>query len=114
MLQEWQAKPLEWKIERTTQRIKEFYKENKRNVYVSFSGGKDSTVLLELIRSIYPDIEGVFVDTGLEYPEIKDFVKKTSNVITLRPEMGFKEVLAYLGVDSGENLLERFWGLNIS
>ena len=40
-------------------------------VYVSFSGGKDSTVLLHIVREMYPNIEAVFVNTGLEYPEFK-------------------------------------------
>ena len=44
-------------------------------VYISFSGGKDSTVLLHIARQIYPEIEAVFVNTGLEYPEIQKFVK---------------------------------------
>ncbi|MCQ2369405.1 MAG: phosphoadenosine phosphosulfate reductase family protein [Paludibacteraceae bacterium] len=35
-------------------------------VYVSFSGGKDSTVLLDVVRSVYPEVTAVFVDTGLE------------------------------------------------
>ena len=37
--------------------------------------GKDSTVLLHLVRSIYPDTPALYIDTGLEYPEIKNFVK---------------------------------------
>ena len=39
-------------------------------VFVSFSGGKDSTVLLKLVRELYPDVKAVFCDTGLEYPEV--------------------------------------------
>lgn len=41
--------------------------------YVSFSGGKDSTVLLDIARKIYPEIPAVFSNTGLEYPEIRKF-----------------------------------------
>lgn len=65
-----QAWSLERKIRVTQTRIIEWYQHYKGQVYVSFSGGKDSTVLLDLARRIYPEIPAVFVDTGLEYPEI--------------------------------------------
>lgn len=66
-------------------------------VYVSFSGGKDSTVLLHMVREMYPDVETVFVNTGLEYPEIQKFVKTFDNVTILRPEMRFDEVIKTYG-----------------
>ena len=66
-------------------------------VYISFSGGKDSTVLLHIARQIYSDIEAVFVNTGLEYPEIQKFVKSFENVTILRPKMRFDEVIKKYG-----------------
>ena len=66
-------------------------------VYVSFSGGKDSTVLKHLVESMYPDVPSVFVNTGLEYPEIQKFAMSQPNVITVRPEMRFDEVLKKYG-----------------
>lgn len=92
-----QAWSLERKIRVTQTRIIEWYEHFDGQVYVSFSGGKDSTVLLDLARRIYPDIEAVFVDTGLEYPEIKDFVKTFDNVTWLKPEMRFDEVIREFG-----------------
>jgi 3'-phosphoadenosine 5'-phosphosulfate sulfotransferase (PAPS reductase)/FAD synthetase len=94
------------KIERTKQRIREwvdYYGEN--GTYISFSGGKDSTVLLDIVRSIYPNIEAVFINTGLEYPEIYKFVKTFKNVTILKPEMNFKQVINTYGypVISKEN-----------
>lgn len=97
-LKQLQALPLEIKIRKTQQRIREwveYYGED--GVYVSFSGGKDSTVLLDIVRKMYPGIEAVFVNTGLEYPEIVDFVKQHENVTILRPKKNFRQVLAEYG-----------------
>lgn len=70
-----QALPLEVKINMTKIRLREWVNYyGLDGVYISFSGGKDSTVLLHIARSIYPDIKACFVDTGLEYPEIR-FIK---------------------------------------
>lgn len=80
-----QAWPLERKIRVTQLRIMEWYIKWEGQVYVSFSGGKDSTVLLDLARRCYPDIEAVFCDTGLEYPEIREFVKSKKNVTWIHP-----------------------------
>ena len=93
-----QALPIEIKIAKSKLRIREFVDYyGEENVYISFSGGKDSTVLLDLVRSEYPNIEAVFVDTGLEYPEIKQFVKSFDNVKILRPKMSFKQVIEKYG-----------------
>ena len=96
-LQELQALPLWRKIQITQARIIEWYQHFNGQVYVSFSGGKDSTVLLDLARRIFPDIEAVFVNTGLEYPEIQKFVKTFDNVTILRPSMRFDEVIKKYG-----------------
>lgn len=96
-LRELQALPLEYKIKISEQRIKEWYEHWNGQVYVSFSGGKDSTVLLHLVRSIYPEVPAVFIDTGLEYPEIRQFVKQTENVIWLKPKMNFRQVIEKYG-----------------
>ena len=66
-------------------------------VYVSFSGGKDSTVLKHIVDSMYSDVPSLFVNTGLEYPEIQKFAMSQPNVITVRPEMRFDEVIKKYG-----------------
>ena len=96
-LKELQALPLERKIQISQARIIEWYQRNKGNVVVSFSGGKDSTVLLHLVRSIYPDVPAVFSNTGLEYPEIQRFVRTFPNVEIVAPKMNFSEVISTYG-----------------
>jgi 3'-phosphoadenosine 5'-phosphosulfate sulfotransferase (PAPS reductase)/FAD synthetase len=81
-----QAWSLQRKIQVTQTRIIEWYQHYDGKVYVSFSGGKDSTVLLDLVRRAYPDVPAVFVDTGLEYPEIREFVRTKENVVWLHPQ----------------------------
>lgn len=66
-------------------------------VYVSFSGGKDSTVLKHIVDSMYEDVPALFVNTGLEYPEIQKFAMSQKNVVTVRPEMRFDEVIKKYG-----------------
>lgn len=93
-----QAQPLELKIMRTQARIREWVDRfGVDGVYISFSGGKDSTVLLHIARELYPNIKAVFVNTGLEYPEIQHFVKTFDNVDIIRPPMRFDEVIKKYG-----------------
>lgn len=92
-----QSWDLDRKIQVTTARIMEWYEHYNGLVYVAFSGGKDSTVLLDLVRRIYPDVPAVFCDTGLEFPEIRQFARSVENVVVLRPEMNFKKVIETYG-----------------
>ena len=97
-LKQKQALPLSIKLLMTQQRIRAWVNEfGTDGVYVSFSGGKDSTVLLHIVRDMYPDVEAVFVNTGLEYPEIQKFVKTFDNVTILQPKMRFDEVIKKYG-----------------
>ncbi len=97
-LKELQALPLRLKIMMTKARIRDWVDEyGEDGVYVSFSGGKDSTVLLDLVRQDYPNVPAVFVDTGLEFPEIREYVRTKKNVIWLRPEKNFRKVIEEYG-----------------
>jgi 3'-phosphoadenosine 5'-phosphosulfate sulfotransferase (PAPS reductase)/FAD synthetase len=92
-----QSLPLTIKIAMTKRRIQQWYEMWEGNVHVSFSGGADSTVLLQIARSIYPEIKAVFVDTGVEYPEIREFVRTVENVVWVKPKKTFKQVCAEYG-----------------
>ena len=107
-LKQMQSLPLEAKIMMTKRRIRDWYEHWEGQVCVSFSGGKDSTVLKHIVDNtpgVY-DVPAVFVNTGLEYPEIQRFVRDVksgkydcfnSNVEIVRPKMKFSEVVLHYG-----------------
>jgi len=102
-LKDWafaQRKNLPWeaKLNLTETRIIDWADYWDDLVYVSFSGGLDSTVLLHFVRKVLGnDIPAVFVDTGLEFPELVEFVEEFDNVITLRPPKSFRQVIKEYG-----------------
>lgn len=98
-LRDLQALPLDEKINLTKRRIVDWNDHFRGNVFVSFSGGKDSTVLLDLVRETLCDdsIPAVFANTGLEYAQIQRFVRDTPNAEIVRPSMRFDEVISTYG-----------------
>lgn len=96
-LPQMQSLPLEAKVMMTKRRIRDWYEHFDGLVYVSFSGGKDSTVLKHIVDSMYDDVPSLFVNTGLEYPEIQKFAQSQPNVISVRPSMRFDEVIKKYG-----------------
>ena len=92
------AMPLNVKIRMTKTRIREWVNRyGKEGVYISFSGGKDSTVLLDIVRSMYPDIPAVFVDVPTQYPELKEFATSFDNVTVIKPKISFLQVCEKYG-----------------
>ena len=111
-LKRFQAERLDQKIQRSFAKIAEWFSRWHNEVYVSFSGGKDSTVLADLCAKwcsiIGHTLYLVFVDTGLEYPEIRKHVKFFAEWLRekykidvqleiLRPQMRFDDVIKTYG-----------------
>lgn len=100
---------LDDKISDAMHRIEDLYYQTEGKCYVSFSGGKDSTVILAIIKmceEIYTipqgGIKAVFCDTGIELGATRDFVRWCrdnwySNVEIIRPEKTFSWILANKG-----------------
>jgi len=73
------------------------------NAYLSFSGGKDSTILHHLLDMALPgnNIPRVYIDTGIEYKAIRDFVlnlaSKDPRFVIIKPTKPIKKVLETYG-----------------
>ena len=96
-LREMQAWPLERKVRETKELIARWYNAYHGMVYVGFSAGKDSTLLLHLAREVFPAIPAVYVNTGCEFPENVAFAETVTNVTMLQYNMPFCEVLRQFG-----------------
>lgn len=100
----------------TYEKLDQWYTAWDGKCYVSFSGGKDSTVLAYLVARYLSSFRAppweltlVFVNTGLEYPEIQKFVNEYAawlrrefprvavNLHRLRPKMNIRQVVTKYG-----------------
>ena len=79
------------KIIQTRYLIKEAVSEfGVDKVYISYSGGKDSTVLSHIAKQLYPNILHLFANTTNEYPETLEHIHwekecNATNIITVFP-----------------------------
>lgn len=111
-LKVFQAESLSDKKQRSLAKIAEWYSYWNNEVYVSFSGGKDSSVLADLCGMWCSIIKAplylMFINTGLEYPEIQKHVKSFAEYLRkkydievaldiIRPKMRFDEVIKTYG-----------------
>lgn len=90
-LRQLQSLPLEAKIIFSESRIRSWYEENDGAVYCSVSG-KDSIVMLDLVRSLYPEVPAVSVNTGMEHPENIKHLQTIDNLVWLKPEKRVHDV----------------------
>lgn len=112
---------LDDRVTEACHRIEEMYHETDGKCYISFSGGKDSTVLLALeklceeIYSIPEQIPAVFANTGIEMGVTLDFVKWVKgnyyrNLTVVYPEKPFGWVLENKGKPIRSKVKSEFIG----
>lgn len=85
------------KIEAAKQVIREAYEREDGRLFLSFSGGKDSTVLQHIALSMYPDLKVVFSNTTNELAEVLRYVKQFPHVITVVPDITFIDFIGKYG-----------------
>ena len=127
-----QGLPLEDKIAHAVQVILRYYLHYKGQVYLTFSGGKDSQVVLEILRRMfngtfkkyfaevpyeygltpencmcYGEVPALFAGTGLEKPEIRKHAMSFSETTKTRPKKKFVDVIKEEGYAVGSKLHAR-------
>lgn len=89
------------KIEISKEIIEEFYENVNKNsdekIYIASSFGKDSVVLIDLVREIYPEIPIIHSDTGLELKGVYETKKLYDNVLTVHPLKEMDEIIKEYG-----------------
>lgn len=114
---------IDWFIERYLDFVEVF----GSGVYIAYSGGKDSDVMRDIIHKVHSGFfedrisemayvyaftykheimgkkppESVFCNTGLEFPEIVEHVKRFDDVVVLKPKLGFTRFITEVGVAVG-------------
>jgi len=88
--------PYEAKLELTKTVIRHALTHAKK-ACVSISGGKDSTVLLHIVRSV-KYIPAIHINTGVEYPETETYIKQIPDVTVIKPPLTFFEVVKKYGL----------------
>jgi hypothetical protein len=89
---------LEQKIDHAVGVVSSFSARMDGKLFASYSGGKDSGVMLDIIRRfVDKNIQAVFCNTGNEYPEVVKFVRQTDNVTVIRPEIHVKQIIDKYG-----------------
>lgn len=99
-LNERQGWTLAQKIDHSLGVIDQFNSHYNGEVYVAFSGGKDSCVMLSLVEMIVPNVQCMFIMTGCESPSVCRFVRQMRdghNIEIVRPEKTLKDVFAEYG-----------------
>lgn len=111
MLSQLQALPLDRKIQITQNRLIEWFTAWGGLCYVSFSGGKDSTVLADIAAQVCKMLEYKlilwFSDTGLEYPEIKTHVDKMGKYLEGKYHIDVETMIDYPKDKDGKRITFR-------
>lgn len=103
-MERWQIKQLQslpphLKLQRTERKIWDFMSGVNGQAYIAYSGGLDSRVMLAIVREMgisRERVPAVFVNTGLEYPEVLEVALRHADVV-LRPKITFGKLVKKIG-----------------
>lgn len=93
---------LEMAVHDALHRIRTAYEKTDGKIYLSFSGGKDSTIVAELIKmaDLPTKIPFVFADTGIELGATERFVREYDyeNIVYVKPVKRMQQIIKDYGV----------------
>ena len=99
-LRERQQWTLQQKIDHSLGVIEAFNAHFDGQVFVSFSGGKDSCVMLSLVEMVLPQVPVVFIMTGCESPSVCRFIRQQQErhrIEIIKPEKTLRQVFSECG-----------------
>ena len=105
-------KPFDEKLKRARDLVRIFCNLFPKHSAVSCSFGKDSTVVLKLVRDLNPQIPVIFNNTGVQFKETYDFKDKlvdewNLNLLETKPIKTFWEVADQYGLPDGKKKSDR-------
>ncbi len=77
------------------------------NPIIAFSGGKDSLVVLHLVRQVKKDVPGLFGNTLNEYAETVEYVREIDNIHEVTPEKTFWQCVKEYGLPGVKSKAKR-------
>lgn len=91
------------RLERARQRIGDWMR-LVESPYIAFSTGKDSTIILSLVREQLPDAPAVYLDADSTFPESREMLARTENLVCFAADEPILDTLARHGLDGGADL----------
>ena len=93
-LKEYKELPLPDKIKLSKEIINDFYDNVPSDkIYISSSFGKDSIVLIDLVRGEHPETPIVYINTGVEHPSCVELSHEYDNVIEIKPRKNIERII---------------------
>ena len=98
-LKDMQSRTFGDKVQTSVAKIMEAMIRYDKKMYVSFSGGKDSTVLADLVAQVCQmwdcKLTLWFSDTGLEFPELREHVKTYGEYLRKKYDIEVEVIMDY-------------------
>lgn len=94
------------RVDRARERVAEWLR-LVENPYCAYSTGKDSTCVLHLVREQRKDVPAVYFDADACFPESRELLEATENVILFKTDEPMLETLKRHGISGVEDFINK-------